>query len=62
MVEFSNTDIQRLEELAVNLSEEYTFAEKYVDHLQCFYVPFDVEVTDDLLDDYTFYQLLSEVD
>ena len=29
MVEFSNTDIQRLEELAVNLSEEYTFAEKY---------------------------------
>lgn len=29
MFEFSNTDIQRLEELAINLSEEYTFAEKY---------------------------------
>ncbi len=29
MFEFSNTDIQRLEELAFNLSEEYTFAEKY---------------------------------
>lgn len=29
MIEFSNTDIQRLEELAFNLSEDYTFAEKY---------------------------------
>ena len=42
---------------AENISYTRTFAEKYVDHLQCFYVPFDVEVTDDLLDDYTFYKL-----
>ncbi len=34
-----------------------TYAEKYANHLQCFYVPFDVEVTDELLEDFTFYKL-----
>jgi len=34
-----------------------TFAEKYAGNLQCFYVPFDVEVTDELLKDFTFYKL-----
>ena len=34
-----------------------TYAEKYANHLQCFYIPFDVEVTDELLEDYTFYKL-----
>lgn len=34
-----------------------TYAEKYAGNLQCFYVPFDVEVTDDLLEDFTFYKL-----
>ena len=34
-----------------------TYAAKYAGNLQCFYVPFDVEVTDDLLEDFTFYKL-----
>ncbi len=34
-----------------------TYAEKYANHLQCFYVPFDVKVTDELLEDFTFYEL-----
>ena len=34
-----------------------TYAEKYANHLQCFYVPFDVEVTNELLEGYTFYEL-----
>ena len=34
-----------------------SFAEKYAGNLQCFYVPFDVEVTDELLKDFTFYKL-----
>ena len=33
------------------------YAPKYANHLQCFYVPFDVEVTDELLEDFTFYEL-----
>ena len=51
---------------AYKLTEDYeakkvsytrTYAEKYKNHLQCFYVPFDVEVTDELLEGYTFYEL-----
>ena len=39
------------------ISYTRTYAEKYANHLQCFYVPFDVEVTDELLEDFTFYKL-----
>jgi hypothetical protein len=39
------------------ISYTRTYAEKYAGNLQCFYVPFDVEVTDDLLEDFTFYKL-----
>ena len=51
---------------AYKLTEDYeakkvsytrTYAEKYANHLQCFYVPFDVKVTDELLEDFTFYEL-----
>jgi hypothetical protein len=39
------------------ISYTRTYAEKYANHLQCFYVPFDVEVTDELLEGFTFYKL-----
>ena len=39
------------------ISYTRTYAEKYANHLQCFYVPFDVKVTDELLEDFTFYEL-----
>ena len=42
---------------AEKISYTRTYAEKYAGNLQCFYVPFDVEVTDDLLEDFTFYKL-----
>ena len=42
---------------AKKVSYTRTYAEKYKNHLQCFYVPFDVEVTDELLEGYTFYKL-----
>ena len=42
---------------ADKISYTRTYAEKYAGNLQCFYVPFDVEVTDDLLEDFTFYKL-----
>ena len=42
---------------AEKISYTRTYAEKYANHLQCFYIPFDVEVTDELLEDYTFYKL-----
>ena len=42
---------------AKKVSYTRTYAEKYKNHLQCFYVPFDVEVTDELLEGYTFYEL-----
>lgn len=42
---------------AEKISYTRTYAEKYKNHLQCFYVPFDVEVTDELLEGYTFYEL-----
>jgi len=40
-----------------NIKYTRTYAEKYANHLQCFYVPFDVEVTDELLEGFTFYEL-----
>ncbi len=42
---------------AEKISYTRTYAEKYAGNLQCFYVPFDVEVTDDFLEDFTFYKL-----
>ena len=42
---------------AEKISYTRTFAEKYANHLQCFYVPFDVEVTDELLKNFSFYEL-----
>ena len=47
------------EDFSINgkISYTRTYTEKYKNHLQCFYVPFDVEVTDELLEGYTFYEL-----
>ena len=50
---YKNTDDFEVE----RVSYTRTYAEKYANHLQCFYVPFDVKVTDELLEDFTFYEL-----
>ena len=39
------------------ISYTRTFADKVVNKWQCFYVPFDVEVTDELLEDFDFAEL-----
>ena len=43
--------------IAEKISYTRTYAAKYAGNLQCFYVPFDVEVTDKLLENFTFYKL-----
>jgi hypothetical protein len=58
-VELTDGDAYKLVEDfdAEKITYTRTYAEKYANHLQCFYIPFDVEVTDELLEDYTFYKL-----
>lgn len=58
-VELTDGDAYKLVEDfdAEKITYTRTYAEKYANHFQCFYIPFDVEVTDELLEDYTFYRL-----
>lgn len=42
---------------AEKISYTRTFSEKVKNHWQCFYVPFDIEVTDELLQDFDFAKL-----
>ena len=42
---------------AKKISYTRTFSEKVKNHWQCFYVPFDIEVTDELLQDFDFAKL-----
>ncbi len=42
---------------AKKVSYTRTFSEKVKNHWQCFYVPFDIEVTDELLQDFDFAKL-----
>ena len=39
------------------ISYTRTFADKVVNKWQCFYVPFDIEITDELLEDFDFAEL-----
>ena len=43
--------------VAERISYTRTYKSSVVDHWQCFYVPFDIEVTDELLQDYDFAKL-----